>query len=74
MAQDKVYAGALLGAGQLRPWRNAPVHLYRQGTTRPLYGTFASGTIYPLDATLVGNPRCRSCATIAWRRFPGFAG
>jgi hypothetical protein len=74
MAPDKVYAGCLLGAGQLRPWRDAVVHLYLRGSSHPLCGTFASGLIYPHDATLAGNPRCKSCAAIAWRRYPEFTG
>ena len=74
MTQDKVYAGCLLGAGQLRPWANAVVHLYLRGSSHPLCGTFVSGAIYPLDASLSRNRRCRSCAVIAWRRFPEFTG
>lgn len=74
MAQDRLYAGCLLGAGQLRPWGNALVHLYLRDTTRPLCGTFASGRIFELDASLTTNPRCRSCVAISRRRHSEFAG
>ncbi len=62
-----IYAGSLLGAGQVRPTRSVLAHLFEKSFTRPLCGSFTSGRIYFVDDD---HRVCKLCVGPARKNFP----